>query len=184
MKVVVACFANTCRSPVAEALLASAVVSDPFVTVTSKGLAGGDGNTPSALATVLASRNLTLASPSGERFGSESFDADIFLFMERELLREAVVSRPALWPRSFTVREFARRAQLNPPNRESETFSEWLAVLHATRTRDELLGDDPRDDVDDPGLWGDEESFQLMVDELETLTRKIAPFLIGWSTST
>lgn len=184
MRVVVVCFANTCRSPVAEALLAEAVASDPTVHVASKGLAGGDGSTPTALADVLAGRGLSLSSPSGERFGEESYDADLLLFMERSLLREAVVSRPALWSKSFTFREFARRAQLNPPSRDTETFAEWIGVLHATRTRQELLGDEPRDDVDDPGLWGDVTAFEAMVDELAHVSQKVAPFLIGWSRST
>jgi protein-tyrosine phosphatase len=184
MKVVVVCFANTCRSPVAEALLAESVMSDPTIEVSSKGLAGGDGSTPSALSDVLHARGVSLTSPSGERLGDESHDADLLLFMERSLLREAVVSHPALWPRSFTLREFARRAHLNPPSRETETFAEWIGVLHATRSRHELLGDDPRDDVDDPGLWGDGPAFEAMVDELASLSTKVAPFLIGWSTST
>jgi len=184
MKVVVVCFANTCRSPVAEALLAESVMSDPTIEVSSKGLAGGDGSTPSALSDVLHARGVSLTSPSGERLGDESYDADLLLFMERSLLREAVVSHPALWPRSFTLREFARRAQLNPPSRETETFAEWIGVLHATRSRHELLGDDPHDDVDDPGLWGDGPAFEAMVDELASLSTKVAPFLIGWSTST
>lgn len=184
MKVVVVCFANTCRSPVAEALLAESVVSDTSIYVSSKGLAGGDGSTPVALSDVLRARGVSLLSPSGERLGEESLDADLLLFMERSLLREAVVNRPALWPRSFTLREFARRAQLNPPSRETETFSEWIGVLHATRTRDELLGEDPRDDVEDPGLWGDGPAFEAMVDELASLSMKVAPFLIGWSRST
>ena len=183
MKVVVVCFANTCRSPVAEALLGESLMSDPTVEVSSKGLAGGDGVTPPALHEVLSARGVALASTSGERLGDESYDADLFLFMERSLLREAVVARPELWPRSFTFREFARRAQLNPPSRDTESFSEWRAVLHASRSRDELLGDDPSDDVNDPGLWGDGSAFETMVDELTSLSRRVAPFLIGWSTS-
>lgn len=183
MKIVVVCFANTCRSPVAEALLTEAVMSDSTVVVASKGLAGGDGSTPAALAEVLDARGVALRSPSGERLGGESDDADLLLFMERPLLREAVVTQPALWPRSFTFREFARRAQLNPPNRSSETFAEWVGVLHASRTRQELLGEEPRDDVADPGLWGDGPAFEAMVDELAALSKKVAPFLIGWSTS-
>lgn len=183
MNVVVICFANTCRSPVAEAFLAAATSGDPSVNVSSKGLAGGDGSTPEALVEVLAARGVTLPPTSGERLGAESENADLLLFMERSLLREAVVARPALWPRSFTMREFARRAQLNPPDPTSESFAQWLAILHATRRRDELLGDDPSDDVHDPGLRGEGHEFEAMVDGLAGLTSRIAPFLIGWSTS-
>lgn len=181
MKVVMVCFANTCRSPVAEALLGSFVSHDPTVTVASKGIAGGDGRTPLALDEVLLERGIALQSASGERLGDEPLDADLYLFMERALLREAVVAQPTLWPKSFTVREFARRAQLNPPERTSETFAEWLAVLHASRSRHELMGDDPIDDVDDPGLRGNSEEFATMVNQLEALCRRIAPFLIDWS---
>ena len=181
MKVVMVCFANTCRSPVAESLLASFVAHDPTVSVTSKGVMGGDGATPVALGDVLASRGIALQSPSGERLGDEPRDGDLYLFMERALLREAVVTQPNLWPKSFTLREFARRAQLNPPERDSERFADWLGVLHGSRQRSDLMGDDPIDDVADPGLRGDTAEFATMVDELESLCRRIAPFLTDWS---
>jgi hypothetical protein len=128
----------------------------------------------------LEQHDLTLVSVSGESLSSDDLDADLYLFMERAILREAVVRSPALWPKSFTMREFARRAQLNPPDRERETFAEWLAVIHATRRREELLGTDSEDDVHDPGLGGDVGAFDTMIRYLELLSLKVAQFLIGW----
>jgi hypothetical protein len=125
-----------------------------------------------------------LQSISGERLSDEPRDGDLYLFMERALLREAVVAQPSLWTKSFTLREFARRAQLNPPERNAEDFSAWLGVLHSSRSRQDLMGEDPIDDVDDPGLRGDVAEFTTMVDELQALCRRIAPFLTDWSTST
>jgi len=78
------------------------------------------------------------------------------------------------------MREFARRAQLNPPQRDGESFFEWLTVLHGTRRREELLGTNREDDVRDPGLGGDVEAFEAMISDLEILSHKVAGFLTGW----
>lgn len=180
MRIALVCFANTCRSPVAEAFLHNFLASEPSVELFSRGIAGGPGVTPPAMQEALQARGLNLISPSGERFGSSDLDADLYLFMERPVLREAVVANPVLWPRSFTMREFARRAQLNPPQPNSETFDEWLAILHASRKREDLLSIDRSDDVLDPGLGGDAEAFHSMLRDIELLSAKVAVFLSGW----
>ncbi|CAB4861249.1 unannotated protein [freshwater metagenome] len=180
MRIAVVCFANTCRSPVAEAFLVRFLAGETGVDIFSRGLAGGPGTTPAAMTEALAQHGLHLVSPSGEQLSRGDLEADLYLFMERTILREAVVRSPELWPRSFTLREFARRAQLNPPQRDSESFSEWLAVLHATRRREDLLGTDREDDVRDPGLGGDVEAFVVMISDLEALSHKVAQMLTGW----
>jgi protein-tyrosine-phosphatase len=180
VRIAVVCFANTCRSPVAEAFLVRFLRDEPDVQIFSRGIAGGPGTTPEAMMQALSQRGLSLVSLSGEPLASGDLDADLFLFMERTILREAVVRTPALWPRSFTLREFARRAQLNPPQRESEGFVQWLGVLHGTRRREDLLGTNRDDDVRDPGLGGDVEAFDSMVSDLEALSHKVAQFLNGW----
>jgi len=176
----VICFANTCRSPVAESLLVRFLAGEDGIEVFSRGVAGGPGSTPEAMAQALTQYGLPLVSNSGEQLVNEDLNADLYLFMERSILREAVVRHPSMWPKSFTMREFARRARLNPPERDSETFSEWLAVLHGTRRREELLGTDNGDDVRDPGLSGDVEAFNAMIGELELLSHKVAGVLTGW----
>jgi protein-tyrosine phosphatase len=185
VKLLVICFANTCRSPVAEALLRTALKHED-VQVSSRGLAGGPGDTPALMARALADANIELGSPSGESLTrGDAREADLLLFMERKLLRDAVVTDPILWPKSFTLREFARRALNNPPDKTSESFEQWRALLHSTRSRDELLGTDLVDDVPDPGLNGDEVQFAEMIESLRRDVAKVAPFLSGWpSTST
>jgi len=182
VRVGIVCFANTCRSPVAETLLVRLLAEQNGIEIFSRGVAGGPGNTPEPMALALAHHGLALVSPSGEQLSSDDLQADLYLFMERAILRDAVVRNPSLWPKSFTMREFARRAQLNPPQRDSESFAEWLAVIHGTRRREELLGTDSSDDVRDPGLGGDLEAFSAMIVELELLSHKVAQFLIGWPT--
>lgn len=184
MKVLVVCFANTCRSPVAETLLAQKLAHEPGVIVASKGLEGGPGLTPGPMTQALSAAGLSLISPSGERFDRADVEADLFLFLERSLLREGVVNFPVIWARSFTMREFARRAQLNPPDPTQETFAQWTTYLDSTRDRAELLGLNADDDVLDPGLGGDQAAFAEMIRDLDELTTKIAPFLSGWTTAT
>jgi protein-tyrosine phosphatase len=183
MRVLVVCFANTCRSPVAEALLVAQLHSQN-VAIQSRGLAGGTGVLPEPLRHVLDQRGISLSSDTGAALTKpDAREADLVLFVERRLLREAVVTDPTIWPKSFTMREFARRAMIDPPEPSSESFGQWLAVLHGKRHREELLGTDEMDDVKDPGLDGDEAEFNQMVDELTIDVNRITPFLSGWPSS-
>jgi protein-tyrosine phosphatase len=178
------CFANTCRSPVAESLLRSALRGDPSVEVASRGLAGGAGDTPANLALALEDAGVTLEADAGLALGrDEARSADLLLFMERRLLREAVVQDPQIWPMSFTLREFSRRAVLNPPERQHETFDQWRHVLHTSRHREELLGNDRSDDIFDPGLDSDQAAYSEMIEALRTEVGRVAPLLIGWHSS-
>ena len=181
MKVLLVCFANTCRSPVAEALLHDLVRNEADIEVFSRGVAGGTGETPAPMATALEGAGVHLRGELGRPLvRDEARGADLLLFMERRLLRDAVVTDPTLWPRSFTLREFARRGFVNPPQRDMESFEQWRALLHATRNREELLGTDTLDDVGDPGLSGTEEQFAQMIDELRVDVARVAPLLSGW----
>jgi protein-tyrosine phosphatase len=182
--VIIVCLANTCRSPVAEALLRDQLRGDPTVDVISRGLAGGPGETPPALEAALAEARVQIGSGSGlalER--DEARTADLVLFMERRLLREAVVSDPLIWPHSFTLREFARRGAQFSPDPEIESFEQWRHLLHEGRSREELLGNDPGDDVPDPGLGADQWGFAQMIEALRADVAKVAPLLSGWRSS-
>jgi len=184
VKILLVCFANTCRSPVAEALLSAEVSQDRHVEVVSRGIAGGPGTTPPALERALLDAGVTIKVPSGQVLQrDDARAADLLLFVERRLLREAVVTDPSLWPRSFTLREFARRATINPPSRDEESFAQWLSVVHATRRREELLDDDDTEDVADPGLEGTEDDFATMIGELRADVARVAPFVVSWPAS-
>jgi protein-tyrosine-phosphatase len=177
----VVCFANTCRSPAAATMLQNFLTGSD-IAVLSSGLAGGPGTLPAALEEALAERSLVLRAPAGAVFDPRAARiSDVVLFADRGLLRDAVVREPSLWPSSFTIREFARRGWLNPPDPTTETFEQWRQHLHSLRDRRELLGTSTEDDVADPGLGGTVADYRQMLAELEPLMRRIASLLSAWS---
>jgi protein-tyrosine phosphatase len=76
--------------------------------------------------------------------------AGLVLTMTRALLRRAVVMAPSVWPRAFTLRELVRRGEQAGQRLPGEDLAGWLARSQAGRTRQDLLGDCPDDDIADP----------------------------------
>lgn len=79
--------------------------------------------------------------------------AALVVAMERRHVREIVVSSsPAVFDRTFTLRELVRRASSAGPRRvdDDESFDAWLGRVRAGRSVADLVGDDPADDVADP----------------------------------
>src|SRR5262245_7223991 len=75
--------------------------------------------------------------------------ADVVITMTRAQLRELATRSPAAFPRLFTLKELARRAQ-DQPREPDEELRAWIARIGAGRRTTDLLGDDPVDDVEDP----------------------------------
>ena len=97
--------------------------------------------------------------------------ADLIIAMTREHLRTVVTTDRYAFPRTFTLRELARRAAAHAsPN---ETWGEWLAAMSAGRRVGGLLGDDPTDDVADPYGQG-VARVKATAEELDELTRTLA----------
>ena len=98
--------------------------------------------------------------------------ADLVLGMERQHAREAIVLEPDALARSFTLKEFVRRAEVVGPRPAGEGLEPWLERLGAGRRAADLLGSDPDDEVADPyrrrlaeyGVCADEIS--VLVDRL------------------
>ena len=76
--------------------------------------------------------------------------ADLVLGMARDHVREAVLLVPSAWPKTFTLKEFVRRADWVGGRGSEQPFDEWVAKVHAGRTRAEMLGSSSDDDVADP----------------------------------
>jgi protein-tyrosine phosphatase len=102
-------------------------------------------------------------------------EADLVLCMARMHLREAIVLDRECFSRTFTVKEFVRRAEAAGP-RGAEPFAEWLARVGAGRTPSHLLGDDPADEVRDP-LGRSSRFYRRTADELAKLVEQVAWFV-------
>jgi protein-tyrosine phosphatase len=148
----VLCTANQCRSPMAEVLLRDRLAAAGVdAVVRSAGDLPGGVAASAGSVKAMASRGLDLADHLSTTLTPDHIDtADLIVTMGRRHLRSAVAMRPAAWERTFTLKELVRRASAVGPRRADEAFGAWLARVHAGRERSSLLGDDPRDDVDDP----------------------------------
>lgn len=148
--VLVVCSANRCRSPMAAAQLRRVLVGTD-VRVLDAGF--GDSGWPVTDGTLdaAARQGLDLADHRSARIDAALLaSADLVLTMERAHVRDIVVEHPDLWPRTFTLKELVRRAEAHGPRRSDEPLADWLARLADGRSRADLLGASPLDDVADP----------------------------------
>jgi protein-tyrosine phosphatase len=147
------------------------------VRVTSAGRLD-DGN-PAAEHSValLAERGLDLSSHRSTTMTADAVrSADLVLGMAREHVREAVVTVPDAFPKSFTLKELVRRGELLGPRPPHEDLASYLRRAHAGRTSRDLLGNSPADDVADPiGL--PRAAYQQMVTELQGLLDRLVRLL-------
>lgn len=94
--------------------------------------------------------------------------ADLILAMAREHVREAVVQVPAVWPRTFTLKELVRRGAQVGPRSPGEPLDRWLERVGAGRTTRELMGTSREDDVADP-IGQPRAAYERMVADLGNL---------------
>jgi protein-tyrosine phosphatase len=100
---------------------------------------------------ILRGRGLDMTSHRSRAMSRELLgSADLVLAMAREHVREAVVLDPALWRRTFTLKELVRRGERIGPRAAGEPLADWLARAAAGRKASELTGSSPDDDVADP----------------------------------
>lgn len=98
--------------------------------------------------------------------------ADLVLGMAREHVREAVVTDPSLWPRTFTLKELVRRGEATGPRRVGETMPDWLARVGQDRRVADLTGSSPDDDVEDP-IGGPRLAYERLALELDNLIDRL-----------
>jgi protein-tyrosine-phosphatase len=98
--------------------------------------------------------------------------ADLVLAMGRRHLRNAVATCPDAFGRSFTLKELVRLGAAIGPRRPDQPLGDWLAAVHVGRTRTALLGEDPRDDVEDP-IGGPDHLYESTAVELGDLIDRL-----------
>jgi low molecular weight protein-tyrosine phosphatase len=177
------CRANLCRSPSAEVMLTRALAGAHVeAKVSSAGMEVTAGQVPPEDFVELALiRGIDLRAHVPSPLSADlARSADVILTMTRSLLRTMVLQTPAVWPRSFTLLELVRRGTSVEPPGPGDTLASWLARVHASRDRAELISLDPVDDLRDP-MVDAAESNEEMFGELERATRRLARLLAAVS---
>lgn len=172
------CTANICRSPMAEGLLSNRLETLGLpVRVHSAGLLdGGSPATPESVA-ALARRGIDISAHRSRRLSAPLVDeADLVLGLTREHVREAVLTDPEVWPRSFTLKELVRRGDRTGPWATGQPLEEWLSKVAGARTRSDMLGESSVDDVADP-IGGSAAMYEATAAELSELTDSLADLL-------
>ena len=145
------CTGNICRSPMAEALLrhrAEQLSLD--LAVSSAGLMYDGAPASDGAIEAMRRRKIDMSGHTSRVVHAGLLaEADLVLCMARMHLREAIVMDRECFGKTFTVKEFVRRAEGAGP-RGAEPFPDWLVHVGAGRTPTSLLGDDPADEVARP----------------------------------
>lgn len=141
-------------------------------------LPGGAPATPAAVAAMAAMDLDTSGHRSRHLSQADLAGADLVLGMTREHVREAVLASASCWPRTFTLKELVGRAEQAGPRRADQDLGDWLGWLHAGRSREDLLGASPADDVEDP-IGGTGAAYAATARELDHLTARLAELAWG-----
>ena len=174
----VVCTANVCRSPVAERMLQRRFDErGSDIAVTSAGTHGGRNRVHED--TVRAARELDVDLRHHEsRLLTADLirtdGADLIITMTREHLRSVVGIDPGAWPRSFTLKELARRG-LNVPV-SVDDLGEWVRLAGDGRRAADMMNPSSDDDLDDP-YGGPYQGHVQMVHEVDALVGRIAQLL-------
>lgn len=172
------CTANINRSPMAAALLEARLAELGLEgRATSAGLLeGGQPASPEAVA-VLAGRGVDLSAHVSRQLSTDAVvDADLVLGMERRHMRAAAVLGGDSMHKSFTIKEFLRRALEAGQRQPGEALGAWLDRVGVGRDPVELAGDDDADAVADP-VGGTLQDYQLTIEELDLLVRGVSYFV-------
>jgi protein-tyrosine phosphatase len=179
MHVLFVCTGNTCRSPMAAALLAARLAEAGVEsTVSSAGtLFDGRPATDHGIA-CMEERGLDTSSHRSRKITPAMVkEADLVVGLARSHVRDVVTLASETWPRAFTLKELVRRAEEHGA-RGDEALHSWLARLSAGRRLSDLLGDSPADDVADP-IGGPKDEYDATAAELDDLTRRLAVLMVA-----
>jgi protein-tyrosine phosphatase len=184
-QVLLVCTGNICHSPMAEALLRSALqrrLGAAAPAVASAGTIARDG-APAMPDAVEAAAELgvDVSSHSARRLRPEDIrDADLIVGMAAEHLEEVQALVLEAESRTFTLKELVRLLEDTPRPVDAAASDRGLAAAvsdaHRRRTGSPAIPD--KDDVMDP-LGLSIQSYRVVASELEDLCERLASGLYG-----
>ena len=168
------CTGNVCRSPMAEAVAASLLDRrGARVAVASAGLLSSGRLATREAEAVMRRRNLDVAGHRSADLATSLDPApDLVIGMAREHGRAVVELRPDLFPRTFTLKDFVRRASEEGRRRVDEDLPTFLHRLQTGRKPWDLGGSHPADDVADP-IGRPRRAYERCASEIELLVASL-----------
>jgi protein-tyrosine-phosphatase len=108
--------------------------------------------------------------------GDDIRAADLVVGLERRHVQEIVVRDAQALPKTFTLKELARRGASVGARAPGEPLDAWLARVHAGRRPIDLLGASDDDDVTDP-TGSNAVDHRTTAEELDTLSGTVLGLL-------
>jgi protein-tyrosine phosphatase len=179
------CTGNLCRSPSAEWLLNQRFSSHgpDGAWADSAGTMRTMGPPPAGLVTAGEPYGMDAHLRGHEPRQMESGDiaeAELVIGLARQHVRESVLLERTSFPRTFTLREFIRRAEKIGPRPGDQTLAQWLHAVHGDRRTSELVGESAADDVSDP-MGGPADGYRTMLREVSDLVDAL--YALAWPTA-
>ena len=121
------------------------------VSVDSGGLRSAGEPMPSIGVSLMAHHGVDVSKHVSTQVTERSVkEADIVLGMTREHARELMAISPEAWSKTFTLKDFVRRAERAGPRHRHQRVADWLESVGANRELHDVLAADPGDDILDP----------------------------------
>jgi protein-tyrosine phosphatase len=169
------CTGNLCRSPAAAQFLRARLAEGRLddIEVRTAGTVQTTGHPPESLIEEARAFGLDLSDHVPHKLVAEDVvKADLVLGLARQHVREVVLLDRTAFYRSFTLREFVRRAEKVGPRPNGTELDDWVSGLHGERRHLQLVGDSADDDVSDP-MGGRPETYRAMLTEVQVLTNAL-----------